>query len=69
MAIIKKKELKAMGQEDLRAKLADLKKELFSMRAKVATTKTSENPGKYSQIKKTIARIKTYAHQRRLSVE
>ncbi len=58
-----------MGQEELRTRLVDLRKEMFSIRAKVATTKTSDNPGKYSEIKRTIARIKTYAHQRRLNLE
>ena len=69
MAIIRKKELKALPAEQMREKLAELRKELFSMRAKIATTKTTENSGKYSEIKKTIARLKTYGHQRRVKLD
>ena len=69
MAIIRKKELKALGPAEMKAKLVDLKKELFSMRAKIATTKTAENSGKYSEVKKTIARLKTFAHQKKVILE
>ncbi len=69
MAIIRKKELRAMGTEEMKAKLAELRKELLSARAKIATTKTSDNPGKYKQIKKTIARIRTFVHQRGVKLD
>ncbi len=69
MSIIRKKELKAMPSSELKAKLDELRKELLSARAKTSSTKVSDNPGKYKQIKKTIARIKTLASQRRLKIE
>ncbi|HIJ98590.1 TPA: 50S ribosomal protein L29 [archaeon] len=69
MAIIRKKELKAMPQSELGAKLKELRQELLSTRAKTASTKVADNPGKYKQIKKTIARIKTIASQRRYKIE
>ncbi len=58
-----------MGQETLKQKLNELRQELLSTRAKMASTKVADNPGKFKQIKKTIARIKTIATERRYNVE
>ena len=69
MAIIRKKELKAMSQADLQAKLKELRQELLSARAKMASTKIADNPGKFKQIKKTIACIKTIASERGFKAE
>ena len=69
MAIIRKKELKTMSQEEFKTKLKELRQELLSARAKTASTKVADNPGKFKQIKKTIARIKTIASERRFKIE
>ena len=69
MAIIRKKELKAMQQAEIQAKLKELRQELLSAKAKAASTKVADSPGKIRQIKKTIARIKTIAGERRFKAE
>jgi len=69
MAVIRKKELKAMGNEEMKTKLNELRQELLSMRAKMTSTKVSDNPGKLKQVRKTIARINTIAGERRFKTE
>lgn len=58
-----------MGQETLQGKLRELRQELLATRAKMASTKVADNPGKFKQIKKTIARIKTLATERRYKLD
>jgi large subunit ribosomal protein L29 len=55
---MKAKEVRAMTPEQLEAKLADLKKDLFTLRLQHATNQL-ENPGKIAEVKKDIARVKT----------
>ena len=69
MAVIRKKELKGMGIEEMKTKLKELRQELLSMRAKTASTKVPDNSGKYKQMKKIIARIRTIAGERRFKVD
>ncbi len=69
MAIIRKKELKTMGPKELQAKLGELRRELLSARAKMASTKIADNPGKFKQIRKTIARIMTIAGEKGVKTE
>jgi large subunit ribosomal protein L29 len=56
--MMKAKEVRAMTPEQLEAKLADLKKDLFTLRLQHATNQL-ENPGKIADVKKDIARVKT----------
>jgi large subunit ribosomal protein L29 len=56
--MMKAKEVRAMTPEQLEAKLADLKKDLFTLRLQHATNQL-ENPGKIAEVKKDIARVKT----------
>ncbi len=63
MAIIKKNELKQMGNENLKSRLSELKKELIKMNAQISTGTPPENPGRVKEIKKTIARILTILNQ------
>ena len=51
-------ELRAMTAEELNAKLAELKKELFNLRFQQAVNQL-DNPMRISAVKKDIARIKT----------
>jgi len=57
MAVINKKELKNMSNEDLENKLNDLRKELIKENAQIAVGTTPKSPGQVKQMKKTIARI------------
>lgn len=56
---LKIKEIKSMGNEDLKNKLEELKKELMKNNAQIATGTTPKSPGQLKQIKKTIAKILT----------
>jgi ribosomal protein L29 len=56
---MKIKELCALGEAELKAKLQELQKELMKDNAQVATGTIPKNPGKLRLAKKTIARIKT----------
>ena len=58
--MVKKKELKQLDKEGLKSKLEDLKKDLMKVNAQRASGSSVENPGRIKQIRKTIARIKTY---------
>lgn len=59
MAVIRIRELRNMSQKDLNEKLADIRKEVMSERAKIATGGLPDNPGKLAEMRKVIARIKT----------
>ncbi|PCS00622.1 50S ribosomal protein L29 [Lactococcus fujiensis] len=52
------KDLRALSVEELTAREAELKKELFELRFQAAAGKL-ENTGKLNEVKKTIARVKT----------
>ena len=55
---MKVKELREMNGEQLNAKLADLKKELFNLRFQHAINQL-DNPHKITDVKRDIARIMT----------
>ncbi|MCX6708141.1 MAG: 50S ribosomal protein L29 [Candidatus Woesearchaeota archaeon] len=56
---MKIKELRALGENDLKQKKQELYKELMKDNAQVATGTIPKNPGKLRLAKKTIARINT----------
>lgn len=60
MAIIRKSEIKLKSNEELQKMLYDLSFELLKERGKIQIGSPPENPGKIVQIRKIIARIKTY---------
>ncbi len=64
MAVIRKKELKAMGIPALQAKLLDVKRELNSERGLVASGGRSSNPGRIKELRRTVARILTFVTQK-----
>ena len=67
MALIKKSELKQMTPEQMTVKLRDLKSELMKIRAQISTKTTLENPGRVRVVKKTIAKLHTFIHQKKAS--
>ena len=57
-----------MTNEELEQKLADLKAELFNLRFQHATNQL-DNPRVITDVKRTIARIKTILRERELKAE
>ena len=68
MSLIKKNELKQMGETQIMQKLFDLKKELLKLNSQRAMGTTMENPGKIKQVKKTVARLYTRLTQIKTAV-
>ena len=62
---MKAKEIKEMTKDELVAKLASLKEELFNLRFRHATGQL-ENPNVISGVKKDIARVKTVLREREI---
>ncbi|MBQ9365301.1 MAG: 50S ribosomal protein L29 [Schwartzia sp.] len=60
-----RKEIREMNDGELVQKLASLKEELFNLRFQLATGQL-ENPARIREVKKTIARIKTYQRAKEL---
>lgn len=63
---LKAKELQNMQDQELVAKLADLKTEYFNLRFQKATGQLA-NPVYLKEIKKDIARVKTVMRERELA--
>ncbi len=61
---MKLKELKTLPKIELGNKLAELRKELMKSNAQIALGAVPSNPGKVKAIKKTIARINTFLHEK-----
>ncbi len=61
---MKTKELRNMGETELKQKIVELHKELMKDNAQVAIGTIPKNPGKLRLAKKTIARIKTVLAQK-----
>ena len=64
---VKPEEIRALSDEELGRKLADLKAELFNLRFQAATGQV-ENPMRMRAIRKDIARIKTIMRERELGI-
>ena len=62
------KELRTSAPQDLKAKLDELKAELFNLRFQLATGQL-ENPMRIREVKKSIAQIKTIIREGELRVE
>ncbi len=58
-------EIKEQTKEELEAKLADIKKNIFNLRFQKATGKL-ENPVKIRNLSKDVARIKTLLREKEL---
>jgi len=62
---MKANEIRNMSVEDLNAKLAELKKDLFMLRMQHATNHL-DNPTKISAVRRDIARVKTVIREKEL---
>ena len=68
MAIIKKSKLREAPDTELTAKLTDYQKELNAERGMLATGGRTSNPGKIRELKRSVARILTILHERKLGI-
>jgi len=64
MAIIRNSEIKLKSKEELQKMLYDLSFELLKERGKIQIGSPPENPGRIREVRKTVARIKTYLNAR-----
>ena len=62
---MKANEVRKMSASEMEAKLADLKKDLFTLRMQHATNQL-DNPVKISLVKKDIARVQTILREKQL---
>ncbi|MDO8625182.1 MAG: 50S ribosomal protein L29 [Candidatus Diapherotrites archaeon] len=63
---MKHKDLMTLNDEEAKAKLVELKKAVAKEKGLVASGTRPENPGKIRVMRRTIARILTFRHQRLL---
>lgn len=63
MAILKKKDIKKLGEKELNKKLNELQLELAKERANINIGASVSSPGRIREIRKTIARINTIKHE------
>ena len=66
--MMKANEIRKMTTEELKAKLVDLKKNLFTLRMQHATNQL-DNPTQIATVKKDIARINTILREKELRPE
>jgi len=64
---MKANEIRELTTAEIEQKVKSLKEELFNLRFQLATGQL-ENTARIGEVKKTIARMKTIARQRELSV-
>ncbi len=65
--MMKAKEIRNMSTDELEAKVAELKKNLFFLRMQHATNQL-DNPVKIAVVKKDIARIKTILREKQTEI-
>lgn len=65
MAIIRKRQLKEMSNDDLEKRLTELRLEIAKEKSQIAVGGSPSNPGKVREIKKSIAKILTEKMKRR----
>ena len=63
---MKAKEIRELTNEELEAKLKDLKAELFNLRFQLAINQL-DNPMRVSAVKKDIARVKTVLRENEIN--
>jgi large subunit ribosomal protein L29 len=68
MAILKVKQIREMKNEDLSKRLNELKLELSKELSNVKMGRPIKNAGRISELRKTIARINTINHEKKLKI-
>lgn len=64
MAIMRTDEIRDKDTEELREKLNQFERELIEEKGQIEVGGFADNPGRISEVKKTIARIKTILNER-----
>lgn len=59
MAIIRKKEMKAMAKPELEKKMTEIRLELAKEKASAFVGGSVKNPGRIREMRRTVARMKT----------
>ncbi|HHY20125.1 MAG TPA: 50S ribosomal protein L29 [Firmicutes bacterium] len=65
---MKAKEVRELGDVELKQQLGDLKEELFNLRFQLATGQL-DNVKRISEVRKSIARVKTVIKERELAAQ
>src|SRR3989338_300797 len=68
MAIIRNSKLRESPDGELEAKLFEYRKELNAERGQLSGGGRTSSPGKIRQLKKTVARVLTILHERKLGI-
>ncbi len=66
MALLKRKQLTELSNDDLASKLNETRLELVKERAQIAIGGAASNPGRVGQLRRTTARLLTEKNKRRL---
>jgi len=64
MAIFKIDEIRDMDKSEINDQISDMQKELVQERGQIEVGGFSDNPGRISEMRKTIARMKTVLNER-----
>ncbi|MFA6908194.1 MAG: 50S ribosomal protein L29 [Candidatus Micrarchaeia archaeon] len=68
MAIIKTSKIREMADSELSAKLFEFQKELNSERGMLASGGRTSNPGKISELRRSVARVLTIQQERKQGI-
>lgn len=68
MVIMRVKEIREMKNEDLDKRISELKLELSKELSSVKMGRPVKNAGRIGELKKTIARINTIKHEKKLKI-
>jgi large subunit ribosomal protein L29 len=68
MALLKSSKIRDFADAELKAKLFEYQKEMNSERGLLASGGRTSNPGKLRELRKTIARVITIMHERKLGL-
>lgn len=64
MPILRTEKIRDMDDQDLKDKMNDLRKELVEERGQIEIGGFADNPGRISEMRKTVAKIKTVLNER-----
>jgi len=64
VAIFKADEIREMDTKEIKEHISDFSKELVQERGQIEVGGFSDNPGRISEMRKTIARMKTVLNER-----
>jgi len=68
MAIIKKSKIRELSDAEMQTKLFEFQKELNAERGMLSSGGRTSNPGKLRELRKSIARLMTIMHEKKLGI-